>query len=369
MGFLGSLLGWLRKRTSAPPEEAPAGRGPGGQGPYRHAGTLPLSRSLPLVMSLPRFAEYEVVATLEESDGGGYARYLLKPWGAAEPSCAVACFAVDEDHLFFEMCFDEARVVTRLQHSNLGRLLDIGRDGGIWWHLCEYSHGETLQGILTKIRHGAAPPSLDVVVAAFADFAEGLHAAHTDTDDEGRALGWCYRDLSPAALFLSLDGTGKVIDWGLRGLVRTYRARDSGPDGVTGVLGITDLQRAGRRYLAPEQVHGTPVDGRADVFALGMMLYELSTGSSLFLADTDFATIEHVAKQEAPPPSTLVRGYPPELDALVLRALTKDPAARATAGEVAAGLRAVLAAREIDDPAAQIAGYVRALMRDATQQK
>lgn len=363
MGFLGSLLGRLRKRTSAPPEEAPAGGGRDGQGPYRHAAVVPsLPRSLPLPTSLrlPRFAGYEVVATLER-DGERYARYLLKPPGAAEPSCAVACFAVDGDHPVFERCFDEARVATRLRHRNLGRLLDLGRDGEIWWHLCEYSGGETLHGILTKIRYGAAPPSLDVVVAAFADFAEGLHAAHTDTDDDGRALGWCYGDLSPAALFLSLEGTGKIIDWGLRGLVRAYRTRDSGPDGVTGIGLLTELQRAGLRYLAPEQVRGEPVDGRADVFALGVILYELSTGSSLFLAGTDLATIERVVMQEAPPPSTLVRGYPAELDALVLRALTKDPAARATAGEVAAGLRALLAAREIDDPAAQVAGYVRAL--------
>jgi eukaryotic-like serine/threonine-protein kinase len=363
MGFLDSLLGRLRKskskskRTSAPPDEVPAGRCRVGQGPYRHAAGAP---PLPTSLRLPRFAGYEVVATLE-SDGERYARYLLKPPGPAEPGFAVACFAVDEDRPYFEMSFDEARLATRLQHRNLGRLLDLGRDGDIWWHLCEYSRGETLQGILTQIRYGAAPPSLDVVVAAFADFAEGLHAAHTDTDEEGRELGWCYRELSPAALFLSLEGTGKVIDWGLQGLVRGYRHRGSDSDGVTGTGLLTELQRAGLRHLAPEQVRGRPSDRRADVFALGVMLYELSTGSSLFLADTDLATIELVMKQEAPPPSTLVRGYPPELDAIVLRALTKDPAARATAGEVAAGLRAVLAARGVDDPAALVAGYVRAL--------
>jgi serine/threonine-protein kinase len=304
-----------------------------------------------------------VLATLDFGDG--YARYLLQPPDPAASTVAAACFSVDPDadEGWFAIRFDEARILTRLADENLGRVLELEAFGRVWWHLSAYPHGETVEAVLAHVRYGGAPPGLGVVLSAFADLAEGLQAAHAFADDEGRELGICHRDLTPAALLLTAKGKGMVVDWGLGDLVHSYCGWGHGlrsqPD--------DDLYRKRLRermcYAAPEQMRGLPSGGRADVWALGLALHEILTCRNVFLAETDFATVRRVLDLEAPRPSTLVHGLPPEIDLLVGRALTKDPSARITAGDLAAGLRALLASRGAGEGRALVAEYLRELSR------
>ncbi len=377
MAKLDSMLAWLRRDRSASPTppapapappapvEAPASGSTSRHGPYRRPAVQPIELAALSLHSLDRFAAYQLVATADDH-GPGLVKCLIE--GPAKGRrCAVMFFDTSpalrrrrravtsraHDAAHFLMRLDEARLLLRLRHHNQGRVLEIAHEREISWLLAEYPRGETLHGIQARVERGAPPPSPEVILAAFADFAEGLHAAHVTTDGAGVPLGLHHGHLVPDALLITLDGRGKVVDWGLDGLIAAYHS--SVPD--------LPLRPARLRHLAPEMVRGLPFDGRADVFALGVMLYDLTTGGSLFLARTELDTLMEVMKQDPPRPSTRVAGYPPELEAVVLRALAKDPAARATAKEVAITLRALLAKRGVVDPRARVAKYVRVLTK------
>jgi len=344
------LLGWLRSPRHAPrpPPSPPAPPSlpavPPPRSLYRVGTPAPGDANLPWPPS-PRFAGWTVVAVMDSNESG-YARYLVDPPGASGPRCALACFAPDRADPFFPMRFDELGVARLLAHPNLERVVDRGGGDGIYWHLTERPAGPTARAL-----HPRRPfelPDLDVVLAAFADFAEGLHAAHTLVH-RGIVLELCHRTLTEDALLLGADGVGRVVDWGLTEMIRC-----AAPDGG----GHAQLG-----YLAPEQVRGAAVDGRADVHALGAMLHTLTTGDRLFEGDTEVETLENLLHARPTPPSWIVPGYPPALEDLVLGALAKDPADRPAAGALAAGLRDLLAARGVTDPAARLAAYVRVAER------
>jgi serine/threonine protein kinase len=349
MGRLDALLGWLRATRRAPPERAPPEPPPPASPParslYREAAPVPEDTPWP---PGPRFAGWTLVKVMEQ-DGRGYVRYLVDPPGSSGTRCALACFAPNPDDPHLEMRFDELGVTRLLSHPNLERVVDRGGGDGRYWHLTERPPGPTARAL--RPRGPGSPRELDVILAAFADFAEGLHAAHTLVHD-GAVVALCHRWLTPGELLLGADGVGRVVDWGLMDMIRLCERSDERTrldDGMHHLL----------PYVAPEQARGDAVDGRANVHALGAMLHELSTGRPLFRGDSDLRTLENVLRAAPAPPTTLVPGYPPALEELVLRALAKEPAGRPTAGELGAGLRELLAARGVTDPAARIAAYVR----------
>jgi serine/threonine-protein kinase len=361
VGWIGSLL----DRVLGAPDEAPivlvSPETPAvaGRGPYREAAGRPVTTG-PLVLErLPRFAGWQVLATLD-GDGERYARFQLAPPSPSGPEHALACFAVEPlaDEGWFAIAFDEARIYTRLAHPNIGPVIAMEAEGPIWWHLCEHPRGETVEGILARVRYGAPRPSIDLIAAAFADFAAGLDAAHAHRDEDNRLLGFRYAELRPSSLLLGLDGVGRVVDWGLSSLVRLHENADA--DERTRVRSLDERLRDRLHYLSPEEVLGKAADGRADVFTLGTMLYELCTSTSAFLGENDLATIQLVRGYELPRLAEVVPGCPSEVDALVWRALVKDPAARCSARELAEGLRRGLGERGVD-PVAVITGYVRSL--------
>jgi serine/threonine protein kinase len=277
-----------------------------------------------------RFAGY--VHLTSERGPPGYERLFLKgPSGGRLSLATFGAETADQDPLF-AMMFGEARVATRLWHPRLARVLELDHDDAGYWCLSEYPAGVTLARYLHETSRRGLSAALDVIVRLFADVAEGLHHAHTDTGDDGAPFGWAYRSLTPSALLLGDDGRGTVVDWGLDEL-------------RTGYAHIHAATRTGlaedkvSRYVSPEQVRGAVVDGRSDVFALGVMLYEASTGSKPFVVETELGFLEALIGGARPlAPSELVTGYPPALERLVMRALEREPAARISAGEMAEGL-------------------------------
>jgi serine/threonine protein kinase len=300
---------------------------------------------------LSGFAGWRVIGLLE-AEGERYARYAVAPPDPAVARRALALFVLDAAAVegWFLMRFQEARITMRLRHENLGGVLEMDSEGPVAWHLAEYPRGDTVEGILAQVRYGAARPGPDVLAAVLADFAAGLHAGHTSADGQGRPYGFVYRDLRPASLLVSREGKGTIVDWGLDLLVYTYRTPE-----------VDGRPRTWLRYLAPEQVRGASVGSRTDVFALGVILHELATGSPLFTGETDQALIKEVLDKPAPLLADRVAGCPPELSALADRALAKYPAARPSAGEIAEELRAGLAARGVDEPARIVAAYLQSL--------
>jgi hypothetical protein len=227
----------------------------------------------------------------------------------------------DRDHEFVERFRREARAAAGLSHPNIVAVFDSGSDDGTNFIVTELVEGETLAERLR--RDGPMPPADAVAVAV--DIARALAAAH--------ARGLIHRDIKPGNVMLLPDGRVKVVDFGI--------ARAAGSDTLTHtgvVLGST-------AYLSPEQAGGQPVDERADLYALGCVLYEMLTGRVPFSADTPIATMYRHVNEEAPPPST-ISPVQPELEDVVLRCLEKDPKRRfASAAELEAALLAVPLAR------------------------
>lgn len=352
LGVLYALRRWLGRappRPAPPPSPLPPAPPPL-ESPYRRAAT-PAPRLWPA--GLGPLWGFEIVGTLE-SEGEEYARHFVVAPAAPERRLCLTCFStrgIEEPHA--SMWATDLAVMKHLDHPKIGRLLDIGHEREVVWMLSEYPRGVTLATLRARLAAGAPEPSIDVIMAAFADFAEALDAAHRTTTADGQLFGFRYGRLSPTALLFAAGGPSMVVDWGLPELSHIHPGRRFPP---------VDAERSHLRYLAPEVVRGESAEGAADVFSLGVMLHELSTGSTLFRANGDVEVLRNIVTQEPLSPTKMVRGYPPELSALVMRALEKTPAHRPTAGELAAGIRTLLAARGVDDPEGRVNAYLRQLV-------
>ncbi len=222
----------------------------------------------------------------------------------------------------------EARLGARLRHPNLIAILDAGIHDGYDYLALEYVHGgslRTLMQVESPSRVRDVP--LAVALAIAADIARGLHAAHELADDHGAPLGLVHRDVSPGNILISLDGAVKLADFGI--------AKETRIQTLSGSMHGTV------RYMAPEQCRGHAFDRRADVFSLGVILYELLTGSRLFWADNDVASLHRVLSGDVPRPRKIKPSISPALEDIVMTAIAHDQVRRfATARDVADALDA-----------------------------
>ena len=217
------------------------------------------------------------------------------------------------DDTFVRMFLDEARVAARISHPHVAQVFELGRHRHTYWLAMEYLHGEPLHELMFATAE-RGQRALDPYLAArlVADAAEGLHAAHELRDHDGSLLNLVHRDVSPHNIFVTYDGTAKMVDFGI----------------ATGA-GRLAFTRAGTlkgklAYMSPEQIRGRPLDRRADVFSLGIVLWELTTGQRLFRGETELGTLERVQACRVPRPTELCAGFPPELEAILLGALQKS---------------------------------------------
>jgi serine/threonine protein kinase len=218
---------------------------------------------------------------------------------------------------FEKMLVDEARIASHVHHPNVCSLYELGEEGSVVYLVMEWVRGDSLAALF---KAGGNARAVDTRVAAriVADACAGLHAAHELVDDQERRLEVVHRDVSPHNILLSLNGTVKVADFGvakLRGQVhRPTRAGE-----VKGKLA----------YMAPEQISGPTVDRRADVFAIGCVLYEAITGKRPFRGDNDAHVIQAIlgGKYELPQ-TAMSRGCPEGLAAILERALARQASDR-----------------------------------------
>src|SRR5262249_11628268 len=199
-----------------------------------------------------------------------------------------------------------------------------------------------------KAARGRRPPSPAMTSSLISQAAHGLAYAHTLTDGDGRPLGVVHRDVSPQNVLLSFEGGVKMIDFGV---ARAFgRVAHTSPGGLKGKID----------YMSPEQASAEEVDHRADVFALGVVLWEALTGRRLFRRETELATMRAIVDDPIPHPSEMVT-LPPELDAIVMRALRKRKDARfASASEMAAALENFAFSNQGFTPM-QLAAYTKSL--------
>jgi serine/threonine protein kinase len=206
----------------------------------------------------------------------------------------------------------EARLSARLQHANVVQLMAYGIIDGTPFVELEYLQGMDLSKLWDRARR---PFPIGITLAIAGDICRGLAYAHTFVDEDGSSRPIIHRDVSPANVMVCKDGAVKLLDFGLACLTR----------GETMAIDTFEGKLA---YLAPETLERKQIDLRADVFALGVILWELLTGKRLFHAPTDVETLRRVQFMPIPPPSELNREVPAALDVIVLRALSRDPTKR-----------------------------------------
>ncbi|MEZ4296335.1 MAG: protein kinase [Polyangiaceae bacterium] len=263
-----------------------------------------------------------------------------------------------EDDQFVDMFLDEARIAAGINHANVSQVFDLGKDDNTYWIAMEYLHGEPLREVMRRVEERGQRVPFQLAARICADAADGLHAAHELRGKNGQLLGLVHRDVTPHNLFVTYDGNTKVVDFGIAKVADRLSQTKAGT--LKGKLA----------YMSPEQVRGSEVDRTTDVFALGVVLWELTTNQRLFRMETDLDTLEKVQACIVPPPSTIVPGYPPELEQVVLRALAKSKQNRfATAREFSRALQGFLMRQGAMVGPEEVSQYVRAVFGDRIQKR
>lgn len=216
---------------------------------------------------------------------------------------------------FWAVLADEAALASRIDHPNVCATHELSEAGGIHFLVMDWSDGVSLRDLLNALPNKRLSPELTAVVGA--GVAAGLHAAHELTDDEGHLLGVVHRDVSPQNVLVSLRGQVRLADFGVaKSRGQLHKATETGE--VKGKLS----------YMAPEQVTSRNIDRRADVFALGCVLYEAALGVRPFHGADALATMYKILEEELTPPRAHDPAFPEGLEQVIVKALAKDPAAR-----------------------------------------
>ena len=280
----------------------------------------------PRAPSITRLGRYRLV---REIASGGMASVNL---AVADGLDKLVALKIIHPHLaqeesFVRMFLDEARLASAISHRNVCNVFDFGETDGRFYIAMDYLSGQSLRDVLRRLRKTELrlePRRLAVYVAyMIAEACEGLHAAHELHGAEGQPLNVVHRDVSPHNLFVTYDGNVSVVDFGIA------RASDRIQSTATGVL------KGKFSYMAPEQMRQLEIDRRADIWALGVVLWESLLLQRLFVRSSQADTVMSVMMDRVKPPSELNPDLPKELDAIVLRAISRSPAQRyATAREM-----------------------------------
>ncbi|EAU65074.1 serine/threonine-protein kinase Pkn6 [Stigmatella aurantiaca DW4/3-1] len=215
-----------------------------------------------------------------------------------------------EDHEFVEMFRNEALIAARFTHPNIAQVYEFGEANGTYYIAMEFIHGEDLGRVMRKAYSTEQWIARPLAIRIVASACEGLYYAHTRTDDAGRPLKVVHRDISPQNILISFDGSVKLVDFGI--------AKAADQVGLTKSGAI----KGKFAYMAPEQASGKALDHRADIFAIGLVLYELLTCNRPLKRETELATLQAALECSIQPPSE-VADVPPALDDVVMRALSK----------------------------------------------
>ena len=257
-----------------------------------------------------------------------------------------------ENPEFVDMLFAEARANARLTHPNVVQTFDVGVTDGVAYILMEYVRGPDLKRLINELRRKGLALPMEHALRIVAETSAGLHYAHSYVDPAGNAHPVVHRDVSPHNILISLDGAIKLSDFGI--------AKVQGEDHTqAGVL------KGKISYISPEAAAGRPLDARNDVFALGVVLFELLTGQLPFRRDHDAATLNAIVREPAPVPSQLKPSIPQDVSDLILRALVKDPSRRTpSAAALREEIEAVMAHHRLNSSPTAVAQFFKDTLGD-----
>jgi serine/threonine protein kinase len=254
-------------------------------------------------------------------------------------------FATDDR--FRTMFLDEARIASRIQHTNVAQILDLGEQHEILYLVMEYVDGDSLSRLARALARKKMQIPQNILLRAVADACGGLHAAHELAGPDGAPLGVVHRDVSPQNILISTLGTSKLIDFGIA------KARDrAGGDTNAGIL------KGKLNYMAPEQAIGATMDRRTDIFAVGAVLYHLLAGHPPFEGENQLATLHKLTSTQ--PPTPMPKSVPPAVVAVVKRALARKREERfRSAAELQAAIEAAMLQSHLTCTTSEVARFVK----------
>ena len=251
-----------------------------------------------------------------------------------------------EDHVV-NMFLDEARLAASLHHTNIVQVYDIGQERGEYFFAMDYIHGEDVRRILTVLSQRNETLPIEHIITIVMSAAAALHYAHQAQGTDRKPLYIVHRDVSPANIIVGYDGNVKVVDFGIAKAALRSSETQSGT--LKGKIA----------YMSPEQCMGETIDRRSDVFALGIVLYELLTVRRLFKGTSDFLTMSAIVAGNVPKPSEHRPDVPPELEAICLKALAHIPSERyQTAEAMRSDLEQFAADRSLRTSTAKLAEWM-----------
>jgi serine/threonine-protein kinase len=287
--------------------------------PATHDEKSPVRGRAPAPIPRTPFGKYTLVARLGR---GGMAEvdlaYSTGPGGFKKTLVVKRILAdLASEPRLVAMFFDEARLAARLSHPHVVQTYEVGEVAGQCFLAMEYLDGQPLHRVLRRCSHRGVRMPTSLVARVVSDALDGLAYAHGLRDFDGTPLGVVHRDVSPQNIFVTYDGVVKMLDFGIA---------KAGTQIVETRVGAIKGKYA---YIAPEQAKGSAsVDLRADLWSMGVVLWEALVGRRLFKGDTDLATLDQTLRGPIPRLSDVLKDASPVLDAICARALTRDPAQR-----------------------------------------
>ena len=265
-----------------------------------------------------RVGRFEIIA--EIGTGGMASVYLARATGSAGRSGFRRLLAIkvmhphlSQDEQFVDMFLDEARVAATIHHPNVVPIIDVGNDDGLIYLVMDYIEGDSLSNVEKVAINLRRRIPLGITLRVMLDALAGLHYAHELTTPEGAPLKIVHRDVSPQNIVISVDGTSRIVDFGIAKAESRVTTTKVGM--IKGKL----------NFMAPEQRRSGPLDRRVDIFGLGVTLWEAVTLRRLFAGESDFETARRILAGEYPPLVDFDPKLPAALDEICRTALRPDP--------------------------------------------
>ncbi len=261
------------------------------------------------------------------------------------------------DVRFQEMFLDEARIASRIEHANVAQIFDLGEENEILYLAMEYVEGDALSKLNRACQRKGLRIPTGVLLRVLSDTCAGLHEAHEMRDASGRPLEIVHRDVSPHNILVSTKGTAKLIDFG----IATARSR-AGAETSSGVL------KGKIQYMAPEQALGQRLDRRADIWAVGAILYTLLTGKPPFEGENPLATLHLLGSGR--PPMPLPSSVHPAISAIVRRALSFAADHRfPTAADLREAIERAMVAAQCPTTPSEVAAFAAVHLSDRIEKR
>ncbi|HEY5920745.1 MAG TPA: protein kinase [Kofleriaceae bacterium] len=302
-----------------------------------------------------RLGSYEIVRKLAR--GGMAELFLSRTLGPEGFEKLVVLKKIlpnySENPKFVRLFLDEAKLAATLDHPHIAHVYDMGKVDGHYFFTMEYVHGQDVRTTMRRTARVNQRFPIDHAVQIARNVAAALHYAHERRRPDGSLLDIVHRDVSPSNILVSYDGAVKLVDFGVaKATTSTVKTR-------TGTL------KGKISYMSPEQAKGAPIDRRSDIFALGIVLWEMVTTQRLFRAENDLATIQQIINSKPQPPSQLRPESTPELDRVILRALAIDAEQRyQTAEQLQLDLEELAREQKLKQSTVALRTYMHELFAD-----